>query len=83
MILMNLNSFSYSLLLMLISCVLIFFRLLPLDTLPKDRAYPDLLLCVIIERLGQLFWYFVMAWSTHKFNKKSTYVFPSMDAGAQ
>lgn len=48
MILMNLNSFSYNLLFMLISCVLIFFRLLPLDTLPKDRAYPDLLLCVII-----------------------------------
>jgi len=42
------KSFKYTLAFLLISCVLIFFRLLPLDNFPRDLAAPDLLLCLFL-----------------------------------
>ena len=45
---MKFNSFTYTLSFSLISFVLIFIRLLPLDNFSTDFAAPDLLLCVTL-----------------------------------
>ena len=45
---MKFNFSTYTLSFSLISFVLIFFRLLPLDNISTDWAAPDLLLCVIL-----------------------------------
>ena len=45
---MKFNSLTYTLFFLMISFVLIFFRLLPLSHLPTDWALPDLLLCITL-----------------------------------